>query len=354
MPNPSRSLLSRLAASLLVVGLATACNNPPPPALAQAAATSLSGTIGVDGSRTVFPVSKAMADAFHAAHPNVQMNVTATDTAPGLKRLCAGEIEIADASRPMTAAEIADCAAHGVSYLELPVAFDSLTVVVSQTNTFVDCLTVAELKKMWEPAAQGKVTRWSDVRPGFPAQPLALFGPGQGSGTFDYFTLAVVGENSQSRTDYTSTADLGVVADGVAATPTALGFFGYASYQANKDRLKAVPIDNGRGFCVAPSPDTVTDETYEPLSRPIFIYVNAKAAARAEVQAFADFYVDPKSAHVTRDVGYLPLPPATLLSVGRRLDTGMTGSIFGGHGSVLGLTAASFENEDRVRSALVR
>jgi phosphate transport system substrate-binding protein len=294
-----------------------------------------------------------MAAAFKTVSPGVDVAVQASGTGGGFKKFCAGGVDIAGASRPINAAESQECQAHGIEYVEMPVAFDSLSVVVSTKNTFATCLTVAELKRMWEPAAQGKVARWNQIRTSFPAQSLALFGPGTDSGTFDYFTLAVVGTESKSRSDYTKSEDDEVLASGIAADPNALGYFGYAYYLEHKDTLTLVAVDNGKG-CVTPSPETVANNTYEPLSRPIFIYISTSAARRAEASAFARSYVDPENAPRVQAVGYEPLPTATLLAVGRRLDNRVTGSIFGGRGSVLGLTADTFQDEDRIQSALVR
>jgi phosphate transport system substrate-binding protein len=206
---------------------------------------------------------------------------------------------------------------------------------------------------MWQPAAEGRITRWNQIRSSFPAQPLKLAGPGKDSGTFDYFTLAVVGTQSNSRGDYTTSEDDTVVANAVAGDPNALGYFGYAYYVANKERLKLVAVDNGRG-CVVPSTETVRDGRYQPLSRPIVVYVSTSAAARPEAKAFAHFYVAPENAAKVQEMGYVPLPPAALLTVARRLDTGVTGTIFGGRGSVLGVTADIIQDEDRIRNALVR
>ena len=203
----------------------------------------------------------------------------------------------------------------------MPIAFDSLSVVVNPSNTFVECLTVAELKKMWEPAAEGKVTTLEpDPIRAFPLSRSRSSGTAAEHGTFDYFTLAVVGVESSSRSDYTKNEDDAVLVDGIAADPNALGYFGYAYYLANQDKLKLVAIDNGHG-CVVPSAQTVADNSYQPLSRPIFVYVSTSAAARPEAKAFARFYVDPDNASYVRDVGYVPLPPATLLAADRRLDT---------------------------------
>jgi phosphate transport system substrate-binding protein len=318
-----------------------------------ASAVALKGSVTLDGSSTILPVSTAMADAFRKANPGVQVTVHESGTGGGFKKFCAGEIDIAGASRPINAAESQECEAKNIAFIELPVAFDSLSVVVNANNSFVDCLTVPELKKMWEPAAQGTVKQWSQIRSSFPAQPLALFGPGTDSGTFDYFTLAVVGTQSSSRSDYTKSEDDTVLVNGVAADPNALGYFGYAYYLSNRDKLKLVSIDNGNG-CVVPSPETVTDASYQPLSRPLFIYVNTASAARAEANALARFYVAPENATRVHDVGYVPLPTVTLLTVARRLDRNVTGSIFGQRGSVVGVTADVFKEDDRTQNALVR
>jgi phosphate transport system substrate-binding protein len=314
---------------------------------------SLVGTVSIDGSSTVLPISKAMADAFRHAHPAVQLNVNESGTGGGFEKLCAGSIDIAAASRPINAAEMQACKDHKVDYLELPMAFDSLSVVVNANNTFVDCLTVPELKTIWEPAAEGKIKSWKQVRSSFPEQPLTLFGPDEASGTFDYFTLAIVGTEHTSRKDYTKNADDVVLVNGVAGDANALGYFGYGYYQANRDKLKAVPIDSGRG-CIAPSAKTVADYSYQPLTRPLFLYVSTASASRPETRAFAKFYVDPDNSAIVRDTGYVPLPTVALLFAGRRLDKNITGTVLGGHGSVLGVTAEIFENEDKIKSALVQ
>jgi phosphate transport system substrate-binding protein len=274
----------------------------------------LAGTITIDGSSTVLPVSTAIADAFRKAHPAVRIGVHESGTVGGLRKICADEIDIAGASRPINAGEIAQCGSAGVELIELPFGFDSLVVAVNPANAFATCLTVGELKKMWEPAAERTVTSWRQIRSSFPDRPLALFGPGTASGTFDYFTLAVVGTQSSSRMDYTQSEDDTVLVDGVAANPNALAYFGYAYYAANRDRLKLASVDGGKG-CVAPSVESVADGTYRPLSRPLFIYANRKAMLRPEGKAFAKFYVAPESARHVTGVGYLALPPATLLSV---------------------------------------
>jgi phosphate transport system substrate-binding protein len=350
----------RSAIAALLALSVVACNQRQAPengASAPAATTGtnppLAGTITLDGSSTIFPVSTVMAEAFQRQHPGVRVTVRESGTGGGFRKFCAGEIDIAGASRPMNAAEIERCAASRIELVELPVAFDSLVVVVNPANTFVSCLTLPELKKIWEPAADHRVTRWNQVRASFPDKPLALLGPGTASGTFDYFTLAVVGTESSSRKDYRSSEDDNVLVEGVVSSPDALAYFGYAYYAANRDKLKLVSIDDGDG-CVAPSAETVVDNAYRPLARPLFIYASRKAMARPEAKAFAEFYVSPDNAPHVERVGYVPLPPATLLSVGRRLDQNVTGSILGGRGSVLGVTAETFQDDDKLKSALVR
>ncbi len=318
-----------------------------------AASMALGGPIVIDGSSTVLPVSTAIADAFRSAHPQVEMSVHASGTGSGFRRFCAGEIDIAGASRPINAAELAQCASTGVEPIELPFGFDSLAVVTNPANAFAACLTTAELRRMWEPSAEKKVTRWSQIRASFPDRPLTLLGPGTASGTFDYFTLAILGTQSRSRKDYAASEDDAVLVDGVAKDVNALAYFGYAYYAANRGKLKLVAVDDGQG-CVTPSREAVADGRYLPLSRPLFIYASRKSMTRAEARAFAEFYVSPENAALVERVGYVALPPATLLSVARRLDQNVTGSIFGGRGSVLGVTAETFQDDDRLKNALVR
>jgi phosphate transport system substrate-binding protein len=259
--------------ALVTIGTLPACDRP------AVVTGPLSGKVTVDGSTTVFPLSKAMAEAFRQFNPAVQFVVEFSGTGGGFKKFCAGQVDVAGASRPINSLESEQCKAQRIEYIEVPVAFDSLAVVVNAKNGFVDCLTVNELKAMWEPAAEGKTSQWKQIRSSFPAQPLTLFGPGKDSGTFDYFTLAIVGAESSSRGDYTKSEDDMVIERGVAAEPNALGYFGYAYYQAYQDQLKAVAVDSGKG-CVLPSAATVADGTYQPLSRPLFVYVNLAAAAR--------------------------------------------------------------------------
>lgn len=264
-------------------------------------------TIKIDGSSTVFPITEAVAEEFQKTKRGaVRVTVGVSGTGGGFQKFCRGEIDVADASRPIVVKEMQACKAAGIQYIELPVAYDALTVVVNPQNTWVKSLKVAELKKMWEPAAQGKIKNWSQVRQGFPNAPLKLFGPGANSGTFDYFTEAVVGKAKSSRGDFTASEDDNVLVQGVSRDKNALGYFGYAYYAENKGKLKAVPIDSGRGP-VLPSAQTVQNGTYSRLSRPLFIYVSAKSANKPEVKQFVEFYMS-NAGRFAREVKYVALP----------------------------------------------
>jgi phosphate transport system substrate-binding protein len=338
------SMRSKISLLLFAVGALGACSPP-----------QLSGTVRVDGSATVLPLSAAMAEGFHHIQPNVIISNEFSGTGGGFRKFCAGQTDINAASRPINAAETEQCKAQKIVFFELPVAFDSLSVVVNPKNTFVECLTTQELKAIWEPAAEGKVTSWRQVRSTFPDQPLTLFGPGKDSGTFDYFTLAVVGTESSSRGDYAKSEDDAVIERGVEGDSNALGYFGYAYYKANKDKLKLVAVNGGHG-CVLPSAQSVADETYVPLSRPLFIYVNQAASQRPEVRDFIHFYLAFDSTQYVTKVGYVPLSKGTLSVQAARFDKGITGPSIGGHGSVLGLGLkwASVEDEDKERSRLAQ
>src|SRR6187455_1783152 len=232
--------------------------------------------VQVDGSSTVFPITEAVAEEFQKAKKNkVKVTVGIAGTGGGFKKFCRGETDVSDASRPILKAEMDECKKNGIEYMELPVAYDALTVVVNPKNTFIKSLTVAELKKIWEPGAQGKITHWKQVNPAWPNAPLKLFGAGSDSGTFDYFTEAICGKAKASRGDFTASEDDNVLVQGISGDKNALGYFGYAYYAENKDKLKAVPIVNPKtSKPVGPGPATVVDGSYQPLSRPIFIYVN--------------------------------------------------------------------------------
>ncbi len=261
--------------------------------------------IKVDGSSTVFPITEAVSEEFQASGGGAKVMVGISGTGGGFKRFCRGETDISDASRPIKAKEIDACKEANIEYVELAIAYDGLSVVVNPKNTWVDYLTVAELKKMWEPAAQGTVTKWSQIRSSFPDKELKLFGAGTDSGTFDYFTEVINGKASASRGDYTASEDDNVLVEGVSSEDSAIGYFGLAYFEANKDKLKDVPIDNGKGP-VAPSLKTVMDGSYSPLSRPLFIYVNSKAVQREAVRKFVEFYIKNAPALV-EEVGYIPM-----------------------------------------------
>lgn len=279
-------------------------------------------TIEIDGSSTVFPIAEAVAEEFQATSSGVQVIVGVSGTGGGFERFCAGETAISNASRPIKAEEAAACEAAGVEFIELPVGIDALTVVVNPQNDWVDNLTFEELKTLWEPEAEGTITTWNQIRSSFPSEPIDLYGPGTDSGTFDYFTEEVVGEGGASRADYTASEDDNVLVQGVAGDEYALGYFGYAYYEANSSRLKAVPIDAGEG-AVAPSAETVADNTY-PLSRPLFIYVSTEAAQRPEVQQFVEFFLN--SPELVSEVGYIPLSAEEYEAAKQKFASGETGT----------------------------
>ncbi len=286
--------------------------------------------VKVDGSSTVFPITEAVAEEFQIKQRGkVRVTVGISGTGGGFKKFCRGEIDVQDASRPILATEMQACRAAGIKYFELPVAYDALTVAVHPQNSWVKQLTIAELKKMWEPAAQGKVLRWNQVNPKWPAEPLVLFGPGADSGTFDYFTEAVVGKSKSSRGDFTGSEDDNVLVQGIASNKNALGYLGFAYYAPNAGRMKAVPIVGKAGKPVLPSLENVNNGTYEPLSRPLFIYVSEKSAQRPEVREFVEFYLT-QSAALVEEVGYLPLPKRAYQLAAGHFRDGKLGTGFGG------------------------
>lgn len=296
-----------------------------------AAGTAQAQIVKLDGSSTVYPISEAVAEEFQKATKSpVKVTVGISGTGGGFRKFCRGETDISNASRPILKKEMEECARAGIRYFELPIAFDALTVVVNPKNGFVRQLTVAELRTMWEPAAQGKVTKWSQVNPAFPDAPLKLFGAGADSGTFDYFTEAVVGKPKSSRGDYTASEDDNVLVQGVQRDVNAIAYFGYAYFAENQDRLKAVPIVEKDGKpAVAPSERTVIDGTYQPLSRPIFIYVSEAGYRRPEVREFVAFYLK-QAATLAREVKYVPLPARAYELNAEHLRKGKLGSVFGG------------------------
>ena len=294
--------------------------------------------VKIDGSSTVYPITEGVAEDFQKLKKNVvKVTVGISGTGGGFKKFCRNEIDIADASRPIQKKEMEDCKAAGIEYFELPIAFDALTVVVNPKNAFIKQLGIDELKTMWEPAAQGKVLRWKQVNPAYPDAPMKLFGAGADSGTFDYFTEAVTGKSKSSRGDFTASEDDNVLVQGVAQDVNALAFFGYAYYAENQSRLRAVPIVAKAGQpAVAPSEKTVLDGSYQPLSRPIFIYVNAKSLAKPEVKEFVEYYMK-ESSKIAKEVKYVPLPAKAYTINLDHLAKGKKGTVFGG-ANELGIT----------------
>ena len=297
--NSSIKLLSTLVFVALLVAALSACGDRE-----GGDGTGLTGTVRIDGSSTVFPVTEAVAEEFQIENRAVRVTVGISGTGGGFKKFCSGETDISDASRPIKDSEREMCAANGIEPIEVTVAFDGLAVMVNPQNDFASCMTVDELKRIWEPGSA--ISRWSQVRDGWPDKKIKLYGPGTDSGTFDYFTEAIVGEEDASRPDFTASEDDNVLVQGVAGDQFALGYFGYAYYAENTDKLKLVAIDDGHG-CVAPSPETVQGGAYTPLSRPLFIYLNRTALDRPEVKAFVRYYLT-NAPELVPQVGYVPAP----------------------------------------------
>jgi phosphate transport system substrate-binding protein len=300
------------------------------------AAPSLAQVVKIDGSSTVFPVAEAVAEDFQKAKKGaIKVTVGISGTGGGFKKFCRGETDISNASRPISKSEMEDCAKNGVRYMEMPVAYDALTVVVNPKNQ-LNAISIEDLKKMWEPAAQGKITNWNQVNPAFPDAPLKLFGAGADSGTFDYFTEAVTGKSKSSRGDFTASEDDNVLVQGVSRDLNALGFFGYAYYEENKDKLKGLAITWKGSNPVAPSAESVINGTYQPLSRPIFIYVNEAAAKKPEVREFVEFF-NRNAPKLVKEVKYVPLPASAYAYNLDVLAKNRLGTKFGGENKV-GLT----------------
>jgi phosphate transport system substrate-binding protein len=266
----------------------------------------LSGTIEIDGSSTVYPVSEAVAEEFGKIYKKVRVNVGVSGTGGGFKRFTVGETDISDASRPIKQQEIDNANENSIKYQELKVGTDGLSVAVNPYNNWVDCLTVVELKKIWEPIST--INNWNQVRSSFPDKKMRLYGPDTDSGTFDYFTEEINGEAQLSRSDYTMSADDNVLVQGIAGDKGSLGYFGYAYYAENKDKLKVIGIDNGDG-CVVPGETSIQDGSYKPLSRPLFIYVNVKSLDKPEVKEFIKFYME-HGKKLVDEIGYVSVAPS--------------------------------------------
>ncbi len=269
---------------------------------------SLKGEIKIDGSSTVYPITEAIAEEFRINQPDIRVTVGVSGTGGGFKKFGRGEIDINDASRPIKDQEAKTCQDNNIGFTDLKIAYDGLAVIVNKENTWLQNITIEELKKIWEPAAQGKITRWNQIRAEWPADEFRLYGPGVASGTYDYFTEVVVGESGSSRGDYTASEDDNVLVQGIMGDKNAIGFFGYAYFVENRESLKLIGVDNGKGP-VLPDPETISNGTYSPLSRPVFLYVSNAAAKRPEVAAFINFYLE-NAPTIVPDVGYVPLPQA--------------------------------------------
>jgi phosphate transport system substrate-binding protein len=334
-----RSFCALLVATVLMV---LGCNGSgsgttSAPAGGSEQLSDLQGEINIDGSSTVYKLSQAAAEMFGEVSPDVAVTVKYAGTGGGFKNFVKGDLDICDASRPIQEKEMALCKENGIEYMELPVAFDALTIAVNAQNDWAETMTVEELKKLWEPAAEGKVLKWSDVRDGWPNEKITLHGAGTDSGTFEYFTEAIMQKKNASRSDYSASENDNIIIQSIEGDKFALGYVPYPYYEPRKSTLKAVKIDSGAGP-VQPSPATVMDGTYHPLSRPLFIYVNLKSAERPAVKAFVDYYVK-NAASIANAVKYIPLPDSAYPIVGKRFDTLQVGTAFGGHSD----TAVKFE-----------
>lgn len=351
-----------------VLAVAAGCGKDPPPAESEPGAAELppaaeaaepppTGTaiIRVDGSSTVFPITEAVAEEARKAQPGTRVTVGISGTGGGFKKFCAGETDISDASRPIKPTEVEACAKAGVEYIELPVAYDGLAILVNPKNDWAKQVTVDEMKRLWQPEAQGQVKHWKQIRASWPDKEIHLYGPGVDSGTYDYFTEAIVGKEHSSRGDYTSSEDDNTLVQGISGDPLALGFFGLAYYEENQDKLKVVPLDDGKpdngAGPIVPSAETVANGTYQPLSRPLFVYVAKRAMDRPEVAAFMAFYLS-SAPKLVSEVGYIPLPERAYALAKERLDARRVGSLFAGGGSQVGVSiAALLEREGTAGAA---
>ena len=290
----------------------------------------LHGDIAIDGSSTVFPISEAAAEEFGGlTGRKVRITVGVSGTGGGFKKFCNGETDITNASRPIKASEAELCAAAGVEYVELPVAIDGLTITVNPENDFVQCITPEDLNIIWGPEAEGQVVRWNQVRPEWPDEPLRLYGPGVDSGSFDYFTEMINGQAQASRGDFTASEDDNVLVQGVYGDRGSLGYFGYAYFKENQDKLKPVAIDGGEG-CVAPTEATINDGTYMPLSRPLFIYLRKDAADKPHIGEFIRYHLGAEGQQLAAEVGYIPFPARVYDLALDRFEKRLVGTIFGG------------------------
>jgi phosphate transport system substrate-binding protein len=291
--------------------------------------------VAIDGSSTVFPVSEAFAEEFQI-ETSTRVTVGVSGTGGGFRRFCRGETDISGASRPISASEMEACEEAGIEFIELPIALDAIAVIVNPQNDWVECMTVDELKTMWQPEAQGAVDNWNEAREDFPDQELSLYGPGVDSGTYDYFTAAIVGEEHSSRGDFTATEDDNIIIQGVSTDEGALGFLGLAYLTENEGLVKAVGIEQEDGSCVLPSVETARDASYQPLARPLFMYVNkTKLEENEDVRSYVEFVLTPENAvELVAEVGYVPLPEEAFALAQAKVEAGRTGSFFGGESKI--------------------
>lgn len=335
--------LTRLLGLLVLIMMLGACQSAKATETAVPAGsanTSAQQVILIDGSSTVGPVTTRVAEEFQSENQAVAIQVEISGTGGGFKKFCDGKIDIADASRPIKEAEIAQCRQNGIEYIELPVAFDGVAVLTNPQNDFVSCLTTEELRQIWSPEAGQKITTWRQVRADFPDLPLVLYGPGMASGTYDYFTEAIVGVQGESRPDYWASEDDDLLVSGISNDVNALGFFGLSYYDRNREKLNLVGVDNNRKGCVQPNTETVSSGLYQPLSRPLFIYVNRKYITEKEFTGrFVDFYLT-HAATLVDDVGYIPLTDTLYELSQKRFNARLTGSVFEGSGATVGVSLA--------------
>ena len=291
----------------------------------------LTGNIKIDGSSTVFPIAEAVAEEFgYLTDGNVRVVAGVSGSGGGFKKFCAGEIDISNASRPITQQEVDLCEDSGVEYIEIPVALDGLSVMVNPENDFVECVSIKQLNTLWNPQAEGKINQWNQIDPTWPAEKIQLYGPGVDSGTFDYFTQTVNGKSQASRGDFVVSEDDNVLVHGISGDKGSLGYFGYAYYLENRDRLKLLGIDGGEG-CVIPTEETINNGTYQPLSRPLFIYLRKDSALKPHIQEFIRYYLSEDGGQkLATEVGYIPFPQKIYELVQARVDSTATGTLFGG------------------------
>jgi phosphate transport system substrate-binding protein len=336
----------RYGALSVVLAIAVACGPP------GEQGSSTPTEIRIDGSSTVFPISEAVAEEFQKAKPGVRVTVGISGTGGGFQRFCRGETDISDASRPISRSEITACGSAGINFIELPVAYDGIAIVVNPKADWINDVTVDELRMLWEPAAQGKIARWNEVRPSWPDREIHLFGAGVDSGTYDYFTEAITGKAKASRGDFTSSEDDNVLVQGVAGDELALGFIPFAYFGENESKLKLVPVDdrradNGDGP-VAPSLDSIRTGNYQPLSRPLFLYVSEKALARPEVQQFIEYYLGEGPA-LAEEVGYVELGEQVYQLVREHFASRKMGSAFAESGTQVGMTIEQLLSRERAQ-----